>query len=63
MLRCMCITKKVRHIKTGNIYRVLYANVIECTNGREEKEYVVYTRNGKVFCREAQEFWCKFEEI
>lgn len=55
--------KTVRHIKTNNLYTVLREDVIECTNGREEKRYVLYTRNGKVFCREQQEFWRKFEEV
>ena len=55
--------KVVRHIKTGNLYTLIREDVIECTNGREEKMYVVYTRNGKLFCREQQEFWRKFEEV
>ena len=54
--------EKVRHIKTDKIYNVLYTSVIECTNGSEEKRYVVYGRKGMVFCREENEFWCKFEE-
>lgn len=32
-----------KHNKTGNKYQVLYAQVIECTNGREDIDYVVYT--------------------
>ena len=62
MLRCFFLKRKVRHIKTGKIYNVLYTSVIECTNGSEEKRYVVYGRKGMVFCREENEFWCKFEE-
>lgn len=60
----MLLCKKiVRHVKTGKLYRVIMENVIECTNGREEKRYVVYRRFGKMFCREQQEFWMKFEEV
>lgn len=55
--------KIVRHIKTGHFYRVLREDVIECTNGREEKYYVLYTRHKRLFCREQEEFWMKFEEV
>ena len=39
-------------------------NVIECTNGREDKKYVVYmsAHTGMKFCREADEFYQKFEK-
>ena len=57
--------KKYRHNKTGNIYYTINENVIECTNGREEKKYVVYrsAHNGMVFCREADEFYQKFTRL
>ena len=53
----------VRHNKTGEIYTVLYTDVIECTNGREELRYVIYAKADKLFCREQKEFWEKFTEI
>lgn len=54
-----------RHKKTGNIYYVVMDDVIECTNGREEKKYVVYmsASTGMKFCREADEFYQKFEKL
>lgn len=52
-----------KHNKTGNKYQLLYAQVIECTNGREEIEYVVYTNGYNIFCREAMEFYQKFTKL
>lgn len=52
-----------KHKKTGNIYKVIHAQVIECTNGREDIEYVVYTNGDKIFCREAREFYNKFTKL
>ena len=39
-------------------------DVIECTNGREDKKYVVYMSvyTSMKFCREADEFYQKFEK-
>ena len=48
------------HNKTGNRYMVIYSQVTECTNGREDIDYVVYTNGDKIFCREAKEFYQKF---
>ena len=53
------------HNKTGNLYAVLETDIIECTNGREEKKYVVYCSatnvvRPKIFCREQEEFYQKF---
>ena len=55
---------KWKHKKTGNIYYLIIDDVIECTNGREDKKYVVYVsaHNGMKFCREADEFYQKFEK-
>lgn len=53
----------VEHLKTGNIYTVIYDDAIECTNGREERKYVVYTRDNKIFVREAKEFYQKFKKL
>lgn len=54
-----------RHLKTGNIYYLIMDNVIECTNGREEKRYAVYmsAHSGERFCRESEEFHHKFEKV
>lgn len=52
--------KECIHNKTGNKYRVLIEDAIECTNGREDKHYVVYCRDGLFFVREADEFKTKF---
>lgn len=50
------------HKKTGNIYFLLNDNLIECTNGREEKKYCLYANEkGVVFVRERGEFYQKFE--
>lgn len=52
------------HNKTGNLYALVQTDIIECTNGREDKKYVVYLSIGnaktKVFCREQEEFFRKF---
>ncbi len=56
--------KKVTHIKTGDTYFVIKRDVIECTNGREDKKYVIYCKgikDAKFFCREQEEFDKKFK--
>ena len=53
--------ERVIHKKTGNIYFVVHRGVIECTNGREDKRYVVYKNHSEqLFCREEKEFDQKF---
>lgn len=53
-----------KHNKTGNIYCLVLKDVIECTNGREEKKYVVYMNTEHMlFCREADEFYQKFTKL
>lgn len=54
-----------KHKKTGNLYIILYDKAIECTNGREDINYTVYTsiNNGKVFVRQTNEFYQKFERV
>ena len=55
--------KKVIHKKTGNTYFLLNDELIECTNGREDKKYCLYVSlAGMVFVREADEFYQKFEK-
>ena len=51
------------HKKTGNIYTVIFDEVIECTNGREDIDYIVYTNGDKIFVRQANEFYTKFELV
>ena len=54
---------KYMHLKTGNMYDVLLENVIECTNGREGKCYVLYSNDENMwFCREFEEFHKKFKK-
>lgn len=53
-----------RHNKTGNIYFLLNDDLIECTNGREEKKYCLYANQaGKIFIRERDEFCNKFTKL
>ena len=53
----------VIHKKTGNMYILLNDDLIECTNGREEKKYCLYANlEGMVFIRERSEFYQKFEK-
>ena len=54
---------EVLHNKTGKRYRIVATNVIECTNGREAFDYVVYTDGTMMFCREQMEFWRKFTPV
>lgn len=54
----------VKHNKTEKTYIVLNDNLIECTNGREDKKYVLYVNSsGMVFCREREEFYQKFTKL
>lgn len=65
MPKIMTEGTKFKHNKTGNIYVVISSQVLECTNGREGIDYVVYTNaNGDmIFCREAAEFYQKFTRL
>lgn len=59
------IHKPIRfiHKKTGNTYFLLNDDLIECTNGREEKKYCLYVNiEGMLFVRERDEFYQKFEK-
>jgi hypothetical protein len=52
-----------KHIKTGNIYRII-TTAIDATNGPEEgRLVVVYERNDKTFVRDLREFIIKFEVL
>lgn len=53
-----------KHNKTGNMYIMLNDQLIECTNGREEKKYCLYANTeGKIFIRERDEFYNKFTKL
>lgn len=53
-----------KHNKTGNTYILLNDDLIECTNGREEKKYCLYSNtDGKIFIRERSEFYDKFTKL
>lgn len=64
-IKQLVVRKPIRftHKKTGNIYILLNDELIECTNGREEKTYCLYVNlEGMVFVRERDEFYQKFEK-
>lgn len=48
------------HNKTGNYYLVLEENAIDCTNSRADSACVIYSKDGKVFVRDKDEFVSKF---
>ena len=53
----------VRHVKTNSLYTVI-GEAANCSNGREHEVLILYTQDGtKVFARDRNEFWEKFEEI
>ena len=59
------IHKPIRfiHILFVNTYFLLNDDLIECTNGREEKKYSLYINiEGMIFVREHDEFYQKFEK-
>ena len=56
--------KQFTHKKTGNTYFLLNDELIECTNGREDKKYCLYVSlAGMVFVREREEFYQKFTRL
>ena len=58
-----CDTRRFLHKKTGNIYNYL-GEVTDCTNKNGgEVLCVLYERNGKLFIREKNEFFEKFEKV
>lgn len=57
------LSDKYRHKKTGNVYYKV-CSCIECTNHRENLSYIVYqSSDGRLFCREASEFYDKFDKV
>lgn len=58
--------KRFKHLKTGNIYEMLRDDVINCTNANDEQIMVLYKRVSipdKIFVREKNEFYEKFEKV
>lgn len=56
---------KVKHLKTGNIYRILGIGT-DCTNSRDGVKTVIYISVSnplQIFVREFEEFMKKFEYI
>jgi hypothetical protein len=54
---------KVKHIKTGNIYKIV-GKALNTTTGQKEQEMVLYqNQNGMLFCKEINEFKEKFTEV
>jgi len=56
-------TQLYLHKKTGNYYFTIGNAIIECTNGREELWYIIYSNGQQTFCRERTEFFEKFEIV
>lgn len=53
----------VRNLKTNELYTVI-GEAINCTNGSEHEVFILYTNSSnKVFARDRNEFWLKFEEL
>lgn len=48
------------HKKTGNVYEVL-GEVINATNAQSGQKMFLYSRDGKYYVREVEEFGTKFE--
>lgn len=46
--------------KTGKEYKVLFT-AINCTDDQDDQEMVIYIGDGKIFAREINEFFEKFE--
>jgi vacuolar-type H+-ATPase subunit E/Vma4 len=52
----------VKHIKTGNLYKVLNDDIINSTNAQDGQKMVLYSNEkNMMFVRELKEFWEKFE--
>jgi hypothetical protein len=48
------------HNKTGNLYTVLHIETINATNEQDGEQMVIYTKEGKLFTREFNQFNEKF---
>ena len=61
------MSRYFKNKKTGNVYKILH-EAIECTNGREHLEYMVYVKAGDikhlgVYVRDKKDFMNKFFEV
>lgn len=55
-----------KHNRTGDIYKILNSNVINCTNAQEDEIMVIYSHyhdDSLLFARERQEFYERFTAI
>lgn len=48
------------HIKTGNLYFILYRDVINATNERDGQKMILYSDGANIYVREKAEFYDKF---
>jgi hypothetical protein len=51
------------HIKSGDLYKVLFKNVINANNSGNGELYTVYAKSGQLFCRNSEEFDQKFKRL
>jgi hypothetical protein len=55
-----------RNKKNGEVYELLHT-AVDCTNKGASREFIVYKHKGtdhsRIFVREAEEFYLKFEEV
>ena len=57
-------TAQVRNKKTGSVYEVIEQKATDATNSRDGNFVVVYkNESGRVFVRDYEEFWNKFNLI
>ena len=60
------MSKKFKHLKTGDTYEMIRDDVKNCTNSNDKQIMVLYKRDGYpdlIFVREKDEFYQKFQEI
>lgn len=62
-MEVISVAKPFVHKKTGNIYYVLFENVLDATNARPGNKVVLYSKDDLLFVRDAEEFFEKFEEV
>jgi len=58
------LSSHVVHIKTGNVYEILYEDIINATNAQDGQEMIMYkNKDGMIFVREKKEFFEKFRKL
>jgi len=55
--------KYCKHLKTDKIYLLSDTKIINCTNKNDGEILRLYSRGGKIFAREENEFNAKFFTI